>query len=307
MSSATRDRSTEPADGAAAGRRPNGPDILVVSGSSQTRTPAALNHAVYAARHGLRYVFDTTPAPVRLIYLHKVEVLRRHLATADWLFWIDDDAFFTNLAVDVRSFLPVDPAIELVFCSSPVNPDGGWTWMSAGQFLIRNTPAMLALLDAVLATDLGQVRSWWDPDTLGLFTRGDQDAFVYQLRRDGSPWSGAWQARPWEAFNSRPYHYVASLDEHFICHFAVPGGRSKMELIAEFATRLGTTTALLPAAEIEPYRTFSARSDFAPFLDVIASRGPAVRDPTRGPAALTRRPPSLPRRIARTIRRRLRR
>ncbi len=292
---------TEPASGPPAGDRSS---LIIVSGSSQVRTPAALNHAVYAARHDFRYVFDSTPAPVRSIYLHKVEVLRRHLATADWLFWVDDDAFFTNLDVDLRSFLPTDPRIEIVFCASPVNPEGGWTFMSAGQIFLRNTPRMAALLEAVLATDLSVVRAWWDPEVLGLFTRGDQDAFVYQLRRDGSPWADSWEARPWEQFNSRPYHYTERLDEQFICHFAVPGGKSKMELIEAFAGRLGTTNALLPETEIAAYKTFVARSDLAPFLGPVVDIGSA-KGGASGPGRPAKAPVGLIRRTARAVRRRI--
>ena len=254
--------------GARAGRRgragprrpmsPSAPDFLVLSGSSRVRTAASLNHAIYAARHGLRYVYDATPVPVRLIYLHKIHAIRRHLPQTDWLFWLDDDAFFTDLGRGLRTFLPADPAVEMAFCASPVNPDGGWTWMSAGQLFVRNTPAMLALLDTVIATDIHAVRAWWDPEKLGQFTRGDQDAIVYQLQRDDSH-GRARERRAWQAFNSRPYHYESRLDEHFLCHFAVPGGKTKQELIAEFAARFGTTMALVDETELAPYRCSSGR------------------------------------------------
>jgi hypothetical protein len=253
-----------------AGRSPT--ELLIVSGSSRVRTPAPLNHAIYADRHRLRSVFDVTPSPVDPIFLHKVAVIRRHLPTTEWLFWIDDDAFFTDPAVDLRAFIPDDPSIDLVFCASPVNPAGGWTWMSAGQFLLRNTPRSAALLDAVLATDLRAVRAWWDADELGLFTRGDQDAFVHELRRGDGPWAGGYVRLPWEAFNSRPYHYVKGLDEHFVCHFAVPGGRSKMDLIRDFADRLGTNTALVPDADLERYATFIGRSEMAGLLGIDTGR-----------------------------------
>jgi len=278
---------------------PPAPDLVLVSGSSSVRTPAALNHAVYAARHDLRYVYDATPAAVSLIYLHKVRTIRRHLQTADWLFWLDDDAFFTRLGQDVRSFVPEEPGVDLVFCASPVNPEGGWTWMSSGQLLVRNSPEMLGLLDAVEATDLAAVRRWWQPDRYGLFTAGDQDAFVYQLARDDSPWAGRFSRLDWPAFNARPYHYRRELDEQFICHFAVPGGRSKLELVDDFARRMGTTRALVSHDELRPYATFVTRSELAGVLapgDIAA-----VATATPRP----RRPRSLPRRVAGRARRAL--
>lgn len=250
-------------------------DLLILSGSSRVRTAAGANHRVYADRWGLDSVFDTTPAAVPSIYLHKVKTVRRFLPHHEWLFWIDDDAFFTQLDIDVRSFLSDAGEHDLLFCASPVNPRGGWTWMSAGQFFIRRTPAMLELLDAVLDTDLAEVRPWWRPDELGLFTDGDQDAFVYQLLRDDSPWAGSFARLPWEGFNSRPYHYRSRLDEHFLCHFAVPGTQTKAELILEFAERMGTSAALVDPALLEPYRVFLERSDMWPYLDGEGGRGTA--------------------------------
>ena len=267
-------------------------DLVIVSGSSRVRTAAPVNHRVYADRHGLPYVFDLSPSTARPIFFHKLDVLRRHLPRAEWLFWIDDDAFFTDLTVDIRSFVPVDGA-DLAFCASPVNPKGGWTWMSSGQLLIRRTPAMSALLDAVLSTDLGVVREWWRPAELGLFTRGDQDAFVYQLLGPDARWRDRFERLPWEAFNARPYHYESRLDEHFVCHFAVPGGRPKAEVVAEFADRLGTTPALCDATLLEPYREYLERSDIGELLGIRAASGRPAKEAARrragGLARVTRR------------------
>jgi len=283
-------------------------DLLIVSGSSRVRTAAPLNHRIYADRLGLPYVFDLAPSPVRRIYFHKLDVIRRHLPRAEWLFWIDDDAFFTDPGIDVRSFLPED-GTDLVFCASPINPRGGWTWMSSGQLLIRRTPQMLDLIDAVFTTDLEAVRAWWRPVELGLFTRGDQDAFVYQLIGPDARWRDRFQRLPWEAFNARPYHYESRLDEHFVCHFAVPGGRPKAEVVAEFADRLGTTPALCEPELLEPFREYLERSEIGELLGFPSTQArPAKGDlaPTsgRGPTS-GRAPTSRLRRIARGIRRTL--
>jgi len=245
------------------------PPLMIVSGSSRVRTAAPLNHALYAAAIGVPYFFDVAPTSVDRIYFHKLEVIRAYLPLAEWLFWIDDDAFFTDFGVDLRQFLADVGNRDLVFCKSPVNPRGGWTWMSSGQFFIRNTPGTLALLDAVARTDLAGVKAWWDPETYGLFTNGDQDAFVYQLQGPGSAWGERFLQLPPDLFNNRPYHYEQRLDEHFICHFALPGGRRpKADLIAEFAERLGTNVALVPPELIEPYREFLEYSDMGAMLGV---------------------------------------
>jgi hypothetical protein len=278
-------------------------DLLIVSGSSRVRTAAHVNHRIYADRIGVPYFFDLAPTTVTRIYMHKLDVIRRFLPLAEWLFWIDDDAFFTDFSIDLRGFLDGVGQHELVFCQSPVNPLGGWTWMSSGQLFIRRSPAMSALLDAVVATDLRAVKRWWRPDELGLFTNGDQDAFVYQLLGPDERWREAYLRLPWEAFNARPYHYERRLDERFLCHFAVPGGRPKAEVVAEFAARLGTTPALCAGELVEPYRVYLERSEAGPLLGVApAAPKPGARRPPAGPVARAR---ALAGRIVRGVARRL--
>lgn len=244
--------------------------LLILSAGTRIRTPAPLNHRVYADRLGVEYLFDATPGPVPTALDQKLAAVRRALPHHEWVFWLDDDAFVTDLDVDIRSF--ADEDADLVLCRSPVNPEGGWTFVSFGQFLVRNTQAMHELLDAVAATELELVRSWWDPERYGIFTNTDQDALVYNLARDDAAWAGRFRRLDWQAFNSRPYHYESRLDEHFLCHFVVPGAASKMELVREFAARMGTTTALVEEALLEPYAAFIAASELpellgAPWLD----------------------------------------
>jgi hypothetical protein len=249
--------------------------LLLLSAGTRVRTPAPLNHRVYADRHGIDYLFDATPAPLPSVFLYKAEAVKRALQHYEWVFWIDDDAFVTNLDFDIRSF--VSDGADLVLCASPVNPDGGWTFVSFGQFLVRRTSATTALLDATLSTELREVEAWWDPTQYGLFTNSDQDALVYQLARDDVPWSGRWRRLEWSAFNSRPYHYRHRLDEHALCHFVVPGPSSKMELIREFAERMGTTTALVDAELLEPYGPFISNSELAELLGPPWSQSTAPR------------------------------
>ena len=238
--------------------------LLLLSAGTRIRTPACLNHRVYADRLGVEYLFDATPGPVPTALDQKLAAVRRALPHHDWVFWLDDDAFVTDLDVDIRAF--ADDDADLVLCRSPINPEGGWTFASFGQFLVRNTPAMHELLAAVATTDLDVVRAWWDPARYGIFTNTDQDALVYQLARDDVPWAGRWRRLAWQSFNSRPYHYERRLDEHFVCHFVVPWEHSKLALVREFAARMRTTTALVEASLLEPYSAFISASDLPELL-----------------------------------------
>ena len=121
---------------------------------------------------------------------------------------------------------------------------------------------------------------------------------MYQLQGPGSDWGERFLQLPADAFNNRPYHYEQRLDEHFICHFALPGGRRpKADLIAEFAERLGTNVALVPPELIEPYREFLEYSDMGAMLGIVraeaASSAPAPRS--------GRGPPDAPRRARRPL------
>jgi hypothetical protein len=263
-----------------------------VSGSSRVRTAAALNHRIYADRLGVPYFFEMAPSRVARIYFHKLQVVEDFLGVGEWLFWIDDDAFFTDMEVDLRSFLAEAGDTDLVFCQSPINPKGGWTWMSSGQFFIRSSEPIRELIEAVRSTDLAEVRAWWQPDVHGLFTNGDQDAFVYQLLRADSPWRDRWVRLPWQAFNSRPYHYEARLDEHFLCHFAVPGGRPKVEVIAEFAERMGSTPALCAPELAEPYGVFLDHSEMGPIMGRAAPAPRPSATPSEGGRGRTGMSPS---------------
>jgi hypothetical protein len=158
-----------------------------------------------------------------------------------------------DFRVDLRQFLADVGDNELVFCKSPVNPRGGWTWMSSGQFFIRNSRVPSACSTRSRGTDLAR-SSMVGPERYGLFTDGDQDAFVYQLQGPGSVGASASSAAVMPSKTGLPLR--ARLDEHFICHFALPAAGAKADLIAEFAERLRTNVALVPPELIAPYREF---------------------------------------------------
>ena len=154
----------------------------------------------------------------------------------EWCFWMDDDAFFMQLDTRLESFLTdVQRRTQMIFPKSPVNPKGGWTYLSSGNFFFRRTQAVHDFFEKALTLDLVMIREWWDADKYGMFTKGDQDKIVYALAH-------SWRMRratriiPYTTFNFRPYHFENSADEHFLVHFATPG-ISKDDSITEFQER----------------------------------------------------------------------
>lgn len=262
--------------------------IGVVSYCDHVRTLAAVNHELYAARHGYTYIYDIAPTRERR-FKAKIEKIKKFLPLFDWVFWIDDDAYFMQPDVPLDGFIDLAPGADVIFCESPVN-DGKWTWISSGNFFIRNSPESLRLLDEVLATDLSTVSEWWDPSTYGYYTKGDQDAIVYHLATDERFSSPGFLARlAFERFNTRPFHFVEAADEHFLVHFT---GGDKHRQATEFGARFGLTPALVPAAELG-----ELSGVHTPPLPKPVPRARIEADPAPGPRTSSERPTSAWRRL----------
>ncbi|WP_159809073.1 hypothetical protein [Litoreibacter roseus] len=143
----------------------------------------------------------------------------------DYVFWIDDDAFFIQQDRDLTSLIP-DEGKLVTFCRSPTNKKI-FTYLSSGQFLIRGGAAGAEFANAVIDTSLERVEEWWRED-LGMFTKGDQDAIVYLLHEDAR-FKDAAALHDYTSFNSR----IADLENHkeevFLLHFTGPRERKRSD------------------------------------------------------------------------------
>lgn len=215
------------------------PRIGIVSYCNRLRTMAHVNHELYARERDYIYIFDIAPT-YAWKFLAKVEKIAKFLPLFDWVFWIDDDAFVMKRSVRLENFVDQAPEATLIMCESPVR-DGVWTWISSGNFLIRNTPEAAEFLHDVISTDLDVVSEWWDPDAYGRFTRGDQDAMVYLLNTHPVYSREGFLVRlPYTEFNTRPEHFEGPRD-HFIVHFT---GDDKRAYAQQFAARFGLPETL---------------------------------------------------------------
>src|SRR5262245_3084233 len=125
--------------------------ISIVSGSSRPKFDSPANHHAYAVRHGYGYRFDLGPHPMvpRPPYF-KLGAVAQALPSCDWLFWLDDDAFFTDLDRPLETIVgALDPHLLVAFCGAPVNPRGLTTFLNSGAFFIRSCADALVFLDAV--------------------------------------------------------------------------------------------------------------------------------------------------------------
>ncbi|WP_417562202.1 hypothetical protein [Microbacterium sp.] len=198
-----------------------------------------MNHELYARERGYTYIFDISPTTAWKFFA-KVEKIAKFLPLFEWLFWIDDDAFVMARSVRLETFIEQSPEAAIIMCESP-NRDGVWTWISSGNFLIRNTPAAFAFLEDVMKSDLDPVRQWWDAEKYGKFTNGDQDAMVHLLNTHPVYSRPGFLARlPYTAFNTRPEHFVNPRD-HFLVHFTGPEKRLYAQ---QFAARFSLPESL---------------------------------------------------------------
>lgn len=221
--------------------------LAIVSGSNPNRYRSHVNHAVYARLHGLPYHLDFRKYEgLQTPHFHKLRAILRVIDRYDWVLWLDDDAFFTDFSTDMRRFIQdVPPDVVMVACRSPINPEGGWTFLNSGVFFVRSCPEGRGLLEEALNTPKLTVEAAWRPEVYGMLTPGEQAHIIYVLHRNGL--LDRIRLHDFAEFNARPYHWPdgAPLDLHSIVHFpGSPGDRATA--ISVFAARFGLDATIVP-------------------------------------------------------------
>jgi hypothetical protein len=238
---------------------PSSQRFLILSGSTRLRYPTLLNHRVYADRHGYRYRFDISPRRnIANPFFHKLKAIADALQDCEWLFWIDDDAAFTQIDTAFETLMPElqqSPQPYSIFCNSPVNR-GMWTYLSSGNFFIHSCSGSRELIDACLRTNLEEVERWWNIDKYGLFTNGDQDTIVYQIESTPRFADGCLRVE-YTRFNTRPFHFEHH-QQHFLVHFTNVPDMSKREQMRVFAARFGLNEFLVSDEQAAPYAVYQS-------------------------------------------------
>lgn len=228
------------------GVRPLVPKMKIVSGCDHLRFYSFLNHQIFSEKQGCAYEWKYAP-PVsgQNPYMKKLSIVESELGSAEWLFWLDDDAFFTDFTWDICSYIDQFNSYDLVICKSPVN-EGRWTHISSGQFFLRSSPRSFDFLKQTQKVSLGAVKEWWSDKKYGLFTGGDQDAMVYVLNTNTNFSEGNFYTRlDYSEFNSREFHYTSSASEGRILHLA-SNELSKSELLERYCRRFAVNNYCVP-------------------------------------------------------------
>lgn len=235
------------------------PRLKIISGCDNLRFKSFVNHQIFAQTRGAEYSWKfNVIANGENPYVRKIDLIEREIGSSDWLFWIDDDAYFTDFSWDIMSYIEKFSGVDLVICKSPVN-EGRWTFISSGQFFLKSTRRALDFLKAVKSTQLTLVREWWNEERYGLYTGGDQDLMVYVLSTDDRFKEGKFFIRmDYPEFNSREFHYMKFPDQHRLLHLA-SNVTPKVKLLENFRQRFSLNEFLVPDAILDKFQVENYR------------------------------------------------
>ncbi|MBY0510255.1 MAG: hypothetical protein K2P94_08870 [Rhodospirillaceae bacterium] len=219
--------------------------IGVVSGFYPGRRfNSHVNHAAYCRTHGYYYIDASQPGQDTRRFFRKIEVIDQYLDLFDWLYWIDDDAYFTDFSKPLHSFLDLLNGEQMLICASP-STKKIFTKFSSGQFFLRNGPEAKEFLRAAKKVDLEYVKNQFWREDLGFFSNGDQDAFVYLTEAHPLFRENFIKIIDHNHFNNRDFEFVARPEEHFLVHFT---GKTKIQAKHDFCARLGINKYIVPNA-----------------------------------------------------------
>ena len=115
---------------------------------------SAANKAAYCERHQYDFIAcDHSLDPARPPSWSKIVLVQRHLSNYGWVFWTDADSLLMNFALRLETF--TGDEYDLIIGSDEDGP-------SAGQFMIRNTPASHAFLERVYRQRQFIRHPWWE-------------------------------------------------------------------------------------------------------------------------------------------------
>lgn len=188
--------------------------IAVISGRYPESTfGSSINHKAYCCQHGYTYIYCNWPTDAGNPYMNKIRYIQEYYAGFDYIFWIDDDAFFMDHSVGLEGFIPKNDDFLSICCS----PDfkNIKTFVSSGTFMLKCSELGRCFIDSIYSVDLSMVRAWWPP-SLGYFSNGDQDAMIFLMMSD-SRFSG-FSRYHYSRFNSRVENLLNN-DPVFVLHF----------------------------------------------------------------------------------------
>lgn len=177
------------------------PNVLLLSGHYPvSHWQAQNNHKLFAERMGLDYRHNSHATNTVDPYMHKLNWFLEELPKYDFVFWVDDDSYFTGmLEEDLRKCMnngsgffltgrPEEKGVE----TSPIN---------TSFFGLKNTKSSFQLLERARSITADEISSLWKDEYGGSYG-GDQDRL----------WLGI-QELELAGKNSQPYSGVALIGD----------------------------------------------------------------------------------------------
>lgn len=189
---------------------PNKPRVLLVTGSSPKPCENPIgdhyllksikNKIDYCRVHGIEIFYNMALLdPEMSGFWAKLPLLRKLLLShpeVEFLWWMDSDAMFTDMAFEVPWERYKDSNLVLHGWGHEVYEKKNWIGLNTGSFLLRNTQWSLDILDALAPMGpKGKVRD--DAGALltstlkgrPVFEADDQSAMVYLLATQQEKWA----------------------------------------------------------------------------------------------------------------------
>jgi hypothetical protein len=207
--------------------------ILVLSGRyPRTEYKSYENHMAYCTKNQYFYIHCCNPTIAKNLYFNKIYyILECFKLDFDYIFWLDDDAYFIDFNIKLESFLPKSPH-SISICKGPPNQKVK-TLISSGQMLIKCEKKAHDFFQEILDTKLGLVKKNWKND-YHYFTGGDQDIILYNSIENAS-FKDILDLRPYYEFNSRVEHLLNG-DNPFLIHTTgtKKNKRNKLQLACKY-------------------------------------------------------------------------
>ncbi|KAK7378971.1 hypothetical protein VNO80_04422 [Phaseolus coccineus] len=189
--------------------RPNKPRVLLVTGSSPKpcENPvgdhyllkAIKNKIDYCRLHGIEVFYNMALLDAEMAgFWAKLPLIRKLLLShpeVEFLWWMDSDAMFTDMAFEVPWERYKDHNLVMHGWDEMVYDDKNWIGLNTGSFLLRNCQWSLDILDAWapmgpkgrVRDEAGKVLTRELKDR-PVFEADDQSAMVYLLAKDRDKW-----------------------------------------------------------------------------------------------------------------------
>lgn len=155
-------------------------EMLILSGHYPVSNwQAQTNHHLASSQAGIDYRHMSHCTYATIPYMHKIAWIKEVLGMYEFVFWIDDDSFFTG--VDREDFERLSQNKLGFFLSGRGGYDGLVPPINSCFFGLSNAPQSFELLNKVEELSNGQIQKLWDQKD-GKQYGGDQDRLWLVLK-----------------------------------------------------------------------------------------------------------------------------